>query len=392
MTLSALLSVVVAAGLSAPLMAEVCTPDKVGAAVDQAGASLRAYNSEAQPKLRERLKSLADKKGWKSQDAEEQAVELLADGKVGEFDTQANDLLSRIDVLGRPGADGAVACTNIPEITAASAELLAVMKTKTAYLNRKLDTELGEPAGVAKPAAEVAEKKPEVTKPVESKPEAKKAEEKKPEPAAVAAAKTETKPSTGVQGSWQSTAIEGDVPADGSVAAVPVPPLEAIEVSREGYSIDEIRDVSRGFFGTISTELASVIEYAFSSAGRPSGYVLGTEGGGAFLAGLRYGKGTLYMRQGGTMPVYWHGPSIGSDFGAEGGRTLFLVYRLDQPEKLFRTFTGVDGSAYLVGGVGLTLLKGGKIIMAPIRSGIGFRLGANIGYLRFTDRPTWNPF
>ncbi len=166
----------------------------------------------------------------------------------------------------------------------------------------------------------------------------------------------------------------------------PLPPEEA------GYTIDEIREISRGFFGTISTELGSVIEYAFSSAGRPDGYVLGTEGGGAFLAGVRYGSGTLYMRSGGSGKIYWHGPSIGTDFGASGSRTMFLIYRLHQPEELYRQFTGVDGSAYFIGGVGITFLKGGQVTMAPIRTGLGLRLGANIGYIRFTPRPTWNPF
>jgi hypothetical protein len=170
-----------------------------------------------------------------------------------------------------------------------------------------------------------------------------------------------------------------------------LPPI-TFETADEGYTIDEVREASRGFFGAISTNLASVIEYAFANSGRPTGYILGTEGGGAFLAGLRYGKGTLYLRQGGTRPIHWHGPSIGYDLGAEGGRTLILVYRMRDPAQLYRSFTGVDGSAYLVGGVGMTLLKGGDVIMAPIRSGIGLRLGANIGYLRFTDQPTWNPF
>jgi hypothetical protein len=169
-------------------------------------------------------------------------------------------------------------------------------------------------------------------------------------------------------------------------------PPGASATAEEGYTIDEIREISRGFFGPISTNLASVLEYAFRKSGRPTGYVLGSEGGGAFLAGLRYGKGTLYLRSGGTETVYWHGPSIGSDIGAEGSRTLFLVYRLKEPGGLYRQFTGIDGSAYLVGGVGITFLKGGDVIMAPIRSGLGLRLGANIGYLRFTARPTWNPF
>jgi hypothetical protein len=127
--------------------------------------------------------------------------------------------------------------------------------------------------------------------------------------------------------------------------------------------------------------------------GRPTAYVLGTEGGGALLAGLRFGKGKLYMRsERGVRDVYWHGPSVGTDLGASGSRTLFLIYRMHGTEDLYRTFTGIDGSAYFVGGVGLTLLKGGPVIMAPIRSGVGMRLGANLGYVRFTPQATWNPF
>ena len=136
--------------------------------------------------------------------------------------------------------------------------------------------------------------------------------------------------------------------------------LEPLGPEEAGYNIDEIREISRGFFGTISTELGSVLEYAFSSAGRPDGYVLGTEGGGAFLAGLRYGSGTLYMRAGGSSDIYWHGPSIGTDIGASGSRTMFLIYRVHQPEDLYRQFTGIDGSAYFIGGVGITFLKGGE--------------------------------
>ena len=169
-------------------------------------------------------------------------------------------------------------------------------------------------------------------------------------------------------------------------------PPDAFVTDEAGYTIDEIQEASRGFFGTISTGLAGVIEHAFAKSGRPTAYILGTEGGGAFLAGLRYGKGTMYLRSGGTQPVYWHGPSIGSDIGADGSRTLYLVYRLKEPDALFRSFAGIDGSAYLVGGIGITFLKGGDVIMAPIRSGLGLRLGANIGYVRFTPTPTWNPF
>lgn len=182
---------------------------------------------------------------------------------------------------------------------------------------------------------------------------------------------------------------EGAPPPPGEI---PPDAAEAFDPEGGGYSIDEIREATRGFFGTISTSLASVIEYSFKQSGQPTAYVLGTEGGGAFLAGLRYGEGTLYLRNGGSQKVYWHGPSIGYDLGAAGSRTLFLIYDLQEPGGIFRRFTGVDGSAYLVGGVGMTLLKGGPVIMAPIRSGLGLRIGASIGYLRFTPRPTWNPF
>ncbi len=192
-----------------------------------------------------------------------------------------------------------------------------------------------------------------------------------------------------------------DVPPPGAPYALPsdrpgedglAPGDPGFDAGADGYTIDEIRAATRGFFGTVSTSLASVIEHAFQKGGRPTAYVLGTEGGGAFLAGLRYGEGTLYLRSGGTQKVYWHGPSLGYDMGAEGSRTLFLIYNLEDPIDLFRRYTGVDGTAYLVGGVGMTFLKGGPVTMAPIRSGIGLRLGASIGYVRFTSRPTWNPF
>jgi len=169
-----------------------------------------------------------------------------------------------------------------------------------------------------------------------------------------------------------------------------LPPLQ--QEPSESFTQEEIREASRGFFGTISGGLASVVEHAFSTLGRPTGYVLGNEGGGAFIAGLRYGKGTLFLRDGTKRTVYWHGPSIGYDFGASGAKTMFLVYNLKTDEDLFSGFSGVEGSAYLVGGVGMTALTDGKVVMAPIRSGLGVRIGANIGYIRFTPRPTWNPF
>ena len=147
-----------------------------------------------------------------------------------------------------------------------------------------------------------------------------------------------------------------------------------------------------GFFGSVSQGLANIVENAFKRQGRPNGYILGEEGGGAFIAGLRYGEGTLYTRDAGTRRVYWQGPSLGYDFGGAGSKVMMLVYNLRSPGDIYDRFGGVDGSAYLVGGLGMTLLTRDNITVAPIRTGVGLRLGANVGYLKFTHKPTWNPF
>ncbi len=158
------------------------------------------------------------------------------------------------------------------------------------------------------------------------------------------------------------------------------------------YSIDEIVDAGHRFFGGVSKSLAKVVEYAFSKQGRPNGYILGEEAGGAIVAGLRYGEGRLYTKSFGVHRVYWQGPSFGYDFGAEGSKTLILVYNLVDANQIYNRFAGVDGSAYLVGGVGVTFQTYDDVVLAPIRSGVGLRLGANIGYLKYTRTPTWNPF
>jgi hypothetical protein len=160
----------------------------------------------------------------------------------------------------------------------------------------------------------------------------------------------------------------------------------------DGYSQNEIVDAGGRFFGSVSKGLASVVEYAFRKSGRPNGYILGTDAGGAFVAGLRYGEGTLYTKDAGTHRVYWQGPSIGYDFGGEGSKTMVLVYNLRDPSQIYERYAGVQGSAYLVGGVGIQYQAHGNVTLAPIRSGIGLRLGANVGYLKYTRSPTWNPF
>ncbi len=158
------------------------------------------------------------------------------------------------------------------------------------------------------------------------------------------------------------------------------------------YSQNEIYQAGHGFFGTVSRGLASVIEYTFQKAGRPNGYILGEDAGGAFVAGLRYGEGRLFTKDAGTHKVFWQGPTLGYDVGAEGSKTMVLVYNLRDPSEIYHRFGGVQGTAYLVGGVGVQFQKYGDVILAPIRSGIGLRLGANVGYLKYTRSPTWNPF
>jgi len=169
--------------------------------------------------------------------------------------------------------------------------------------------------------------------------------------------------------------------------AAPAPPYDD-----RTYSSDEIVDAGHRFFGGISKGLAKVVEYTFSRQGRPNGYVLGEEAGGALIAGLRYGEGRLYTKHSGVHRIYWQGPSFGYDFGAEGSKTLILVYNLTDVNQIYHRFAGVDGSAYLVGGVGVTFQSYDDVVLAPIRSGVGVRLGANVGYLKYTRTPTWNPF
>ena len=158
------------------------------------------------------------------------------------------------------------------------------------------------------------------------------------------------------------------------------------------FSPGELIESGHRFFGTISRGLAEVVEAATKRWGRPNGYILGQEASGAFVGGLRYGEGTLYTRNAGDLRVFWQGPSLGFDAGADGDRTMMLVYNLPAIQAIYRRYGGVDGSAYLVGGFGMTALVDHNIVVVPIRSGLGARLGLNVSYLKFTSSPTWNPF
>lgn len=174
--------------------------------------------------------------------------------------------------------------------------------------------------------------------------------------------------------------------------AAPMPAAFAQGSLSDTYSGDELVDSGKQFFGDASQGLASVVERAVSEFGLPNGYILGEDAGGALFAGARYGEGTVYTRNAGQYAVYWQGPSIGFDVGGDGSKVMMLVYNLNQIGDVLGRYPGVDGSAYIVGGFGMTVIKRGSVVMVPIRSGVGARLGVNVGYLKFTNEPTWNPF
>lgn len=157
------------------------------------------------------------------------------------------------------------------------------------------------------------------------------------------------------------------------------------------YEQNEIVAAGHSFFGAVSKGLAQAVEYAFKSEGRPNGYILGEDAGGAFMVGLRYGEGKLFTKDAGVHKVYWQGPSLGYDMGAEGSKTMVLVYNLHDPGEIYERFAGAEGSAYLVGGVSVQFQTYGHVKLGVIRSGVGVRLGANIGYSKYSRAPTWNP-
>jgi hypothetical protein len=158
------------------------------------------------------------------------------------------------------------------------------------------------------------------------------------------------------------------------------------------FAAQEVVEVGHRFFGEVSHDLAMIVQIGVSQWGMPNGYVLGQEGGGAFIGGLRYGEGTLYTKNAGDLRVFWQGPTVGWDLGGEGSRTMMLVYNLPASDAIYQRFGGIEGSAYVVGGLGMTVLSVNNINVVRIRSGVGLRLGANVGYVKFTPEPTWNPF
>lgn len=189
-----------------------------------------------------------------------------------------------------------------------------------------------------------------------------------------------------------STATKRLVYACAALLALQTPSFAQAAVDQSTYHQTDIITAGNQFFGSISTGLAQVVERAVSKYGEPNGYILGQEGSAAFFAGAAYGEGTLYTRNAGNHTVFWQGPSLGFDVGGDGGRVMMLVYDLPSVQALYRRYVGAKGSAFVVGGFGMQVLSNNDVFIVPVRAGIGARLGLNMGYLKFTRKPTWNPF
>ncbi|MDZ7588535.1 MAG: DUF1134 domain-containing protein [Parasphingorhabdus sp.] len=180
-----------------------------------------------------------------------------------------------------------------------------------------------------------------------------------------------------------ATAGTDTVPAPGTVANVD---------DATTYQQDDLIGAAEGVFGKGAKGLAGVIENILGKQGRPNGYITGREASGAFVVGLRYGSGTLHHKIEGERQVYWTGPSVGFDVGGNAANTFVLVYNLYDSEELYQRFPAGEGAAYFIGGFQVSYLRSGDKVLIPVRLGAGLRLGANIGYMKFSKKQNWVPF
>ncbi|MFY8048738.1 MAG: DUF1134 domain-containing protein [Erythrobacter sp.] len=181
--------------------------------------------------------------------------------------------------------------------------------------------------------------------------------------------------------------------ASAAQAPAAVPPVTTPAISHGAtYGEDDLIGAAEGVFGKGAEGLARMIEDLLAKQGEPNGYIVGREAGGAFILGARYGSGTLHHKVEGAQQVYWTGPSIGIDVGANAANTFVLVYNLYDSEELFKRFAAGEGQAYFVGGLNASYLRRGDVVLIPIRVGAGLRLGVNAGYMKFTKEQKWSPF
>jgi hypothetical protein len=178
-------------------------------------------------------------------------------------------------------------------------------------------------------------------------------------------------------------------PSDAASQASAEPAVAAAQ--GDTYKQDDLIGAAEGVFGKGAEGLARMIEDILSKQGEPNGYIVGREAGGAFVIGARYGSGTLFHKVEGQKPVYWTGPSVGFDAGANAGSTFVLVYNLHDTEELYERYPAGEGTAYLIGGLNASYLRKGDVVLIPIRVGAGLRLGVNAGYMRFSKKHRWLP-
>lgn len=421
--------------------AESCTAEDFSTVVDETARALRQLNVDGAKRYKIKLREFQEKYNLSQDEVRERAA-ALQDDRIGEFNRDIEQLVNQMDGLSRTPAEQ-IDCGKLANLKQVRDRLLTVMGQKSGYMLANVDETLktppqrtaevqrqtktdraptkNEPAKVVpveKPLQQRASHTPEAAQKEQKTANAPAATTSQAEQAAPAEdpdlperrpastdtesasappssepvpSKTETPPQSEERlvanaepqilqppSGWDTSSTDLDLPPPGP--------------KDETYSIDEIRDAGRGVFGTITAEFAAAINYTFQQFGRPNAYITGSEGGAAFLAGLRYGNGDLHIKNGDSRPIYWQGPSLGYDVGAEGSSTLFLVYNLEDNDKIYGRFTGIGGSAYVAGGFGFNVMGKSGMVMVPIRTGIGLRIGANLAYLKFTEQQTWNPF
>ncbi len=214
-------------------------------------------------------------------------------------------------------------------------------------------------------------------------------------PAPVAPAPVPVAPGPSGAGPDVPVAVPGAVAGGASANAAGGPvggPVAVPARGAETYRENELINAAEGVFGKGARGLALMIRDLLKKQGEPNAYITGSEGGGAVVVGVRYGKGTLHHKIEGQMPVYWTGPSVGFDFGGSGGSTFVLIYNLHDTDALFHRIAAGEGQAYMLGGFNVSYMRRGDLVVIPVRMGGGLRLGVNGGYINFTHKAKWVPF
>jgi hypothetical protein len=392
---------------SAGRAAQGCDARAFGVQIDQAAQALRTLNHESERRFHDRLEVLAKKNGWTDAQRADKAAAAMDDAKLESFNNDIEELASRLDTLSAtPNSD--VSCGRLGDLKSVQEKLITVMGQKSGFILAQLEAE-----GAKAPVSPYA--KQPLPAAAQASNAAPRQQSETGEPAPVWSANLAHTPAPAPAPAQRQAAAQPAGPLvlkpapqqpDNRVATLPkpqsapvTPPPVAIEPpppAASGYTAEEIHEAGKGIFGTLTSDLAVLVNRAFKQFGQPNAYVIGSEGGGAFLAGLRYGEGRLYTKlngiETGPASIYWQGPTLGADLGANGSQTLFLVYNLQEQTGLYRRFPGLDGSAYVAGGLGMTVYRGGDMLIVPIRTGVGLRLGASIAYLKFTERASLNPF